>query len=95
MRDSLTSVARDLGMPDPGVLALLHERWEEMVGPQLSRHARPASLLERVLTIEVDDASWATQVRYLEDMILQRSSEHLGEGKVGSVRVVVGRSAGP
>ena len=95
VRDSLAAVARDLGMPEPAVLGALHERWSEIAGEQMSRHARPRSLLDGVLTVAVEDPAWATQIRYLEDELRARSSEMLGEGLVKTVRVVVERPGPP
>lgn len=89
--DSLAAVARDLGLPDPKVLGALHARWQDLVGEQLAKHARPLSLLQGVLTIEVDDAAWATQIRYLSETLKERSAGLLGMQGVQSVRVVVAR----
>lgn len=89
--ESLAAVARDLGLPDPKVLGALHARWPELVGDQLAKHARPLSLLDGVLTIEVEDPAWATQIRYLSETLKERSAGLLGSGSVQSVRVVVGR----
>ncbi len=93
--EALAALARDLGIADPKVLGALHTRWEEVVGDQLASHARPRALLDGVLTIEVEDPAWATQVRYLGDALKERAAAILGEGSVRSVRVVVvGRGGG-
>ncbi|MCZ7535598.1 MAG: DUF721 domain-containing protein [Acidimicrobiia bacterium] len=89
--DALAAVARDLGVGDPRVLGALHSRWADLVGDQLASHARPRSLLDGVLTIEVHDPAWATQVRYLGETLRERAVDILGEGSVRSVRVVVAR----
>ena len=89
--EALAAVARDLGLPDPKVLRALHARWTELVGEQLANHARPLSLLDGVLTIEVEDPAWATPLRYLSETLKERSEVLLGEGSVRSVRVVVER----
>lgn len=89
--DALAAVARDLGLPDPEVLGRLHSRWVDLVGSSLAAHARPLSLRDGVLTIEVEDPAWATQIRYLESTLKERSEALLGEGSVQSVRVVVKR----
>lgn len=89
--EALAAVARDLGLADPKVLGALHARWAELVGEQLALHARPSSLLDGVLVVEVDDPAWATQLRYLGETLKERAATLLGEGSVRSVRVVVGR----
>ncbi len=56
--------------------------WERAVGAQVAAHARPVRLAEGTLLVEVDEPGWATQLRYLEDTVLQRLAEVGGEGVV-------------
>jgi predicted nucleic acid-binding Zn ribbon protein len=39
-----------------------------------------------VLTVDVDDPAWASQLGYLEHDLLARLAGRLGEGVVGSIR---------
>ncbi len=89
LRDSLAEVGAELGLPDPGPLEALTRHWPEIVGPAVAAHARVGAVGDGILTVIVDAAPWATQLRYLEADILLRAAETLGAGVVHNVRVRV------
>jgi predicted nucleic acid-binding Zn ribbon protein len=85
VRDALAEV----GLPAPGVLGPLTARWPEVVGPAIAEHARLRSLRRGVLTIAVDAAPWATELRYLEHELRARVAAIVGPDAVHEVRIVV------
>ncbi|HMG25467.1 MAG TPA: DUF721 domain-containing protein [Acidimicrobiia bacterium] len=90
LRDSLAEVSADLGLPEPDGLALLIDRWQNLVGAELAPHCRLTSLRDGVLRVTVDSAPRATQLRYLESELLERSAAMLGPGVVRELRIRVG-----
>ena len=58
------------------------------VGEAIAAHARIRSLRRGVLTIAVDAAPWATQLRYVETEIVARATVALG-AEVREARIVV------
>jgi predicted nucleic acid-binding Zn ribbon protein len=86
----LAEVTADLGLPEPDGLALLIDRWEELVGADIAPHCRLTSLRDGVLRVTVDSAPRATQLRYLENELIDRSTAILGAGAVRELRVRVG-----
>ena len=89
LRDALAAVGRDLGVPEPDVVARVVALWEELVGPAVAAHARVRSVHAGVCTVTVDAAVWATQLRYLEQGLVERAATVLGPGVVQAVKVVV------
>jgi len=69
-------------------------RWDEAVGPTVAAHVRPVRLDEGVLTVEADEAAWATQVKFLSSTITSRLAEVAGV-HVERVEVRVGRPSKP
>jgi len=67
--------------------------WERLVGPEISDHCRPASLLEGELVLVAESSAWATQLRLLARPLLQRLGAQLGPDVV--TRVVVRGPAQP
>ncbi len=84
--DGLNRLLGGLGSPSADVLAALFEHWPEVAGPTLAEHSRPARLVHRRLTVDVDDPALAAQVRLLESELLARLAERLGYGKVQFIR---------
>ena len=66
-------------------------RWEDVVGPHVAAHARPALLDDGRLVVEVDEPGWATQLRFLEGELLERLAAVAGAGAVRSIEVRVRR----
>lgn len=95
LTDSLARVAHELGLADPGTLAVVTGGWDDLVGGALATHARPRSLRAGVLVVEVDGAQWATELRYLEAALLERLASVVGEGVVTGLRVIVGHAGPP
>jgi predicted nucleic acid-binding Zn ribbon protein len=84
-------VARRLGAPGARSLSAVFGHWDEVVGASVAAHARPTSLRDGVLRVEVDEPGWATQLRYLAPEILRRCAEVAGPDVVVSVEVRIRR----
>jgi predicted nucleic acid-binding Zn ribbon protein len=87
--EALAEIGAQLGLPPPGVLGPLLAQWPNVVGASVSEHARIRSLRRGVLTIAVDAAPWATELRYLEHELRTRAAAIIGADAVREVRVVV------
>lgn len=63
----------------PRAVEGVFERWEEIVGTQVAAHAWPVSLKHGRLTVLVDHPAWASQLRYLAPVLLERFQRSVGE----------------
>jgi hypothetical protein len=59
--DALAAVGKELGMPDPTVVARVEVVWAEVVGPAHAGHCEVRSVRDGVCTVTVDSASGAAQ----------------------------------
>jgi predicted nucleic acid-binding Zn ribbon protein len=75
---ALDAVVRSLRGPSREAVGGLFGRWVEAVGDQVAQHVKPVKLDERLLVVEVDDPAWATQVKFLTTMIIDRLQEVAG-----------------
>ena len=70
--ETLGRLVRHLGWAERteavGVLA----RWAEVVGPAIAAHARPVALDAGTLTVAVDDPAWASQLKWLEQSLIEQ-----------------------
>ncbi len=83
---SLDDVRADLGLPAADGYAALEAAWPELVGADVAQHARLSGVRAGALLVVVDHPAWATQLRYLEDVIVGRARAVLGEDAVVSLR---------
>ena len=75
---SLDGVVKSLRGPSRRAVGGLFGRWDEAVGEQVAQHVRPVKLDGAVLSVEVDDPAWATQVKFLAPTIIARLAEVAG-----------------
>ncbi len=88
--DALERVRAELGLPDHDAFAVLLRRWPEIVGPDVAAHARLDSVRDGVAVILADGPVWASQLRFLEAVIVDGATGAVGPGVVREVRVRVG-----
>jgi predicted nucleic acid-binding Zn ribbon protein len=67
-------------------LAAVQAVWAGAVGGQLARAAVPVSERDRTLTIECADAVWAQELDLMQERLIQRLREELGESAPTSLR---------
>jgi predicted nucleic acid-binding Zn ribbon protein len=85
---SLDGVVKSLRGPSRRAVGGLFGRWDEAVGEQVAQHVRPVKLDGGVLSVEVDDPAWATQVKFLAPTIITRLAGVAGaRGEQLQVRV--------
>src|SRR5262245_35075817 len=86
--ESLEGVVKSLRGPSRRAVGGLFGRWDEAVGEQVAQHVRPVKLDGGVLSVEVDDPAWATQVKFLAPTIIARLADVAG-AKVDQLQVRV------
>ena len=72
---SIDSIMSSLRGTDRVQIGGVFGRWADAVGDNVADHVRPVRLDQRVLTVEVDEAAWATQVKFLSATIIRRLHE--------------------
>jgi predicted nucleic acid-binding Zn ribbon protein len=87
---SLDAVMKSLRGTDRIQIGGVFGRWEDAVGTTVAAHVRPVRLDEGVLTVEADEAAWATQVKFLAGTITARLAEVAGV-RIERVEVRVAR----
>ena len=72
LKDGLDAVVRSLKVSSVDTVQGVFARWEDAVGPAVAAHVRPVKLDGAVLVVEVSEPGWATQLRYLEQDVIER-----------------------
>ena len=65
----------------------LFSRWDTLVGGDVARHCRPEQFVDGHLVVRVDSTAWATQMRLLRPLVLQRLHDEIGTGTVDRIDV--------
>jgi hypothetical protein len=64
--------------------------WQKAVGPGIARHAQPASIRGKRLTVMVDSSAWMQQLSLLKPEILNRVNDRLGPDGIESITLKFG-----
>lgn len=91
LNDVLGKVLRRMKMSDETSALGLFSQWRTIVGGGVADHVTPLRLEKRILTVEVDDAAWATQLKFLEAQLLSTLKEHVGN-EVDALHIKVRRT---
>ena len=67
--------------------AHIHKVWPRVAGEAVAEHVQPVRLHGGVLVLQADSGTWATQVRYLQQRLIERANEELGEPLVQHIRI--------
>jgi len=86
---ALDRVAKGLGLSSAGALAKLFAGWPEIVGAEIAAHTRPLEVRGDILIVAVDDPAWATQIRSLEPLVVERIEARLDEATIQQLKVRV------
>jgi len=70
LSESLNALLTRMGSAPIDATTSVFGSWDAIVGPQVSAHVSPTRLVGGTLHVDVDDPSWATQIRFLEAHIV-------------------------
>lgn len=87
--DALERLLGSLDAPPVDLLSTVFQRWEEVVGPEVARHCRPAAIEQERLVVVASDATWASEVQWLASAVLDRINEMSSAGRLESLTVRV------
>ena len=63
--------------------------WKDIVGSEISEHARPAWVRNKTLMVHVSSPIWAQELRYRETDIKTRLNDLLGRTAINEIRFKV------
>lgn len=88
LRSALDNLASTLGLTDVDSINALFVDWPDIVGEHLAEHCKPRALRDQVLTIEASDQQWATELKWMTSLLIERCCSALGPDAVNAVRIV-------
>jgi len=75
--------------------AKLRKVWVSVVGADLAEHAKPGRLKGTTLVVYVSSDTWATEFRYLSEIVKEKLNARLGAGIVTEISVAKRRNQPP
>jgi predicted nucleic acid-binding Zn ribbon protein len=72
------------------LLAAVQGCWRAALGERIAAEARPVRERDGVITVECRAATWAQELDLMQEELIGRLNQALGEGRVAGLRLVVG-----
>jgi len=86
--DALTEFVDNVGWQQPKALANLHSQFEHVVGAETAAHLVIERFENKELILRADSTSWATQLKYLTPVLLEKLQAAAPELSIKSVKVL-------
>lgn len=86
--DQLDRLVAAHGWQDDVAVGSVVARWPAIVGPHIAQHITPDHFEDGILTVRADSTAWATHLRYLAPVLLERLADEVGEGTVAELKVL-------
>jgi hypothetical protein len=64
--------------------------WDEVVGPAISKNARPSRIKNGVLRVTVSDPIWLQELQFIEESIREKLNGTLGRKAVKKIEYRIG-----
>jgi len=90
LSSTIEKILRDRGWGAKLKEYRIYSVWEKAVGKGIARHARPAGMRGKKLTILVDSNAWMQQLSMLKPEIVGKVNQRLGEEAVESITLKLG-----
>jgi predicted nucleic acid-binding Zn ribbon protein len=72
------------------LLAAVQGCWRAALGERIAAEARPVRERDGVITVECRAATWAQELDLMQDELISRLNQALGEARIAGLRLVVG-----
>lgn len=80
-----------MGAPPASTLTGLAGAWPDLVGPALAETTRPVELVDGVLVVGCAEASWASQIRWMDAQIKERFVARFPNETIRRIQVRIDR----
>ncbi len=89
VRQALDVVMNRLSGTSLATIEVVRDAWPEIVGSDLASASTPVKIDAGRLVVRVEEAIWATEIRWLKGQIVERIAALSGGTTLSDVRVVV------
>ena len=90
LKDIISNLLTDSGLPFNPNDARIWEIWDEVVGPEISKNAQPSWIKKGRLRIKVSDPIWLQELEFTGETIRDRLNKKLGRKAVEKLEFRLG-----
>ena len=90
LKDIIGNLLGDGTLPFNPDDANIWKVWDEIVGPAISKNARPSRIKNGMLRVTVSDPIWLQELKFLESDIREKLNSKLGRNAVEKIEFRIG-----
>lgn len=90
VRDLMNGLLEKWGVAESLARARMFQEWEDRVGDRIAERARPVGFDGGTLFVEVESASWLTELRMMKRQLIARVNAGRKRGRVENIVFVQG-----
>lgn len=91
MKDCVTQFAETSVGNSAVVVSTIHSLWEKIVGLDTAKHVKVRHVRNGVLHVAVDHAAWGTQLKYMQEKIIEQLNLVLPNENISKIKMTVSR----
>lgn len=85
---AIRKLLADRGWQQQAAVSSAFGRWEQIVGADVAAHATPVEINDGVLVVQADSTTWASALRFNQEVLIRQLNVELGHGTVQRVKVL-------
>ena len=93
MKDCVSQFAETSVGNSVVVVSSIHSLWAKIVGAETAQHVKVRHVRNGVLHVSIDHAAWGTQLKYMQENIIEQLNVALPNEKIKSVKMFVSRNS--
>jgi predicted nucleic acid-binding Zn ribbon protein len=86
MKSIIDGVVKDLNMGSRLNITNIFNHWEDIVGVEISRKAKPEKIVRNTLYVSVASSTWANELGMMSNQLIDMINTFIGEEAVKSIK---------
>jgi len=82
----ISDVIKDLNLKNKLSVSNIFNHWEEIVGTEISRKAKPKKINRNTLFISVTNSTWANELSLMSNQLINKINLFIGEEVVKNIK---------
>lgn len=73
------------------VVSNIHALWDQIVGADTAQHVHVKHVRDGVLHVEADHPAWSTQLKYMQENIIEQLNLEMPNEKISAIKLSISR----
>lgn len=85
-------VMKHMDAPQTSIVEAVFSNWAHLVGDVIGAHSKPAGIADGVLTVEVENQAWASEMSWMAEELVRQIQMKLDTDEIESIKIKLAKS---